>query len=237
MSDQADRATVATDERGVPVSESDSGTVSAGRRPHIFNGRYRLRSLLVALTLLSCWFAWRANDHRRHRMAVADLIDQGAEVSYYRPGDYPDDGLWGTNWLRHHWSGVMDDPPVRRMRLASFDERLDLRALESIPEIDTLTLEGSGFRDADMAVLANLPNLKFVALYLPELTDAGLSTLSTSNSLWTVSLDYTQVTNVGLHQMADSLPETVILTPDLDPQLEQRMNRLRVERLQPRSPR
>jgi hypothetical protein len=164
--------------------------------------RFSLRSLLIVVTLLSVWLAWRVDRAHRQRDAVRAIRDYGGIVSY----DYqiaaksvdarPSEPAWlielvGVDFF-HRVDAVSfaGDPYDPR---GKFDAGVFAR-LADLPYVTHVALRGNQACDETFAILANhLPKLESIDVEpfaadliertYPPLTDAGVEKLTRLSSL------------------------------------------------------
>ena len=156
--------------------------------------QFRLRTLLIAILVLSLplsWFAWKMERARRQRAAVEALQKLGhpylptgiATVAYTDLAiiEY-DSGRSGLqkpqpSWLR---SVLGDDffDSVVKIALGGYDVTDDgLENLKSLPNLHTLTLIDCRISDDSLAHLSGLQGLESLRINNMLITDAGLEHL------------------------------------------------------------
>jgi hypothetical protein len=165
--------------------------------------QFRLRTLLVLVTLIAAllgwWmYVWRA-EQEQQRQAMAAIQASGAEtsVTFYSWAEAVAlQGRKADNVV------ILDNPQLT-------DD--DLKALDNAPLTRSLYLVGSQITDDGLVHLKNLRRLEILDLKKNKrLTDAGLVHLEGLKNLDQLILIGTQVTPAGVKQLQQKLPNTKI---------------------------
>lgn len=180
--------------------------------------RFRLRTLLVLLTVGLCWLGYATHRARVQQRAVNALTDAGVAVlfSYQRgPG-----GIWhvgdsveppGPEWLRR----ALGDDYFRRVDMVAGEVPEDLfKRLGDLTDVRDLSVSGPGVTNAGLAQLARLRVLQYLAvsgavvgdnnrIHPPEpheigVTDAGMEHLGGLSHLKGLNVSHTAVTDDGV---------------------------------------
>jgi hypothetical protein len=197
------------------------GRMSA--KPPVRWFQFRLRSLLIALTLLAVvpggYVVHQRGVAQRQTAAVAKLKELGAEV-YARPnwlhsflvpgapGDVVGLGLRQPYWLtREELAPLADLTDLVWLDLQHTNATDDaLVPLSRLKNLERLRLDETAITDAGLVHLAGLPNLHTLNLSETQITDAGLAHLEHVESLGELYLQKTQVTPAGTAQLQQALP-------------------------------
>ena len=173
--------------------------------------QFRLRALLVAILVLSLplsWFAWKMEEARRQRKAVAELRDHGGRVLY----DWASHGRPVTSWPRT----LLGDDYFDKVHYAELvgpqatDARLE-HFVESLPDLQHVLLEGPQVTDAGLEHLQKLTDLEGLLLLTPhQVTDAGLEPFTDLTKLRRLSLWKCPVTPLGVRRLQALLPSCKI---------------------------
>jgi len=139
--------------------------------------RYRLRTLMIVVTVFCIWMGITAKRARDQRQTVESILEAGGKITYkhetpYSPIDPP-----RPEWLRKL---IGDD------------------YFFSVAEVD---YTGPEFNDSNVTVIKRLTNLKALSLFQTKVTDAGLLHLKELTSLQALNLRYTQITDAGLKHL------------------------------------
>jgi hypothetical protein len=158
-----------------------------------FRPRFRLRTLLVLLTLLACWLGyqvWRWNEHDK---AIAELRSFGASLSFLKERSAP-------KWL----TAIFGEKRFRRLtdvnlhRMPATDEHL--RMISQFPHLETVVNNGSKVTDAGLKYLSGMSKLWWLEMEWINIGDEGLADLKDLPSLKTLRLTDSRVSNEGVKQ-------------------------------------
>jgi hypothetical protein len=178
--------------------------------------RFRLRTLLIVISVLGIWLGLQANRVNRQRRAVAALNAARAKFGY----DYERDNALNfipnatppaPKWLR----SVVGDDYFRRVTLVDFcfgyrdrQRRVfppiadaDLQCLLLLPDIRILDIGHAEITDAGLANLRNLKQLRLLYLYHTKVSGSGLSHLQSLPSLAHLDLKGAPLTPAGCQQL------------------------------------
>jgi Leucine rich repeat len=166
------------------------GRMSA--KPPVRWFQFRLRSLLIVLTLLAVvpggYVVHERGEAKRQKEAVAKLKELHYVEVYAR-----------SNWLH---SLLVPGAPGEVVGLAIMHPRAyDSEQLAPLAELHTLIwldLDGIPLTDEALVHLSRLHNLKRLRLDETQITDAGLAHLSGLKRIDTLNLSYTKITDAGL---------------------------------------
>jgi hypothetical protein len=158
--------------------------------------QFTLRTLLVAVLVLSLPLSWVAMKRHRERRAVAEIRRLSGGVVY--DYDYASSDWWGSARMPHFlreffFSGVYQigfDPQT-------IDDDA-LRHVGVLTDVRVLALAGNQITDSGMEHLSHLTELQYLGLADTRVGDAGLEHLKGLASLGTLQLGRTQVTDAGL---------------------------------------
>ena len=190
---------------------TDSRTQPNSRRQGLWNLRFRLRTLLIFVTvfaLIVAAHAHRTRNAQRQRAIVSELNGLGALTQY----DYVQDENWNSSektyptWLER-WVGedylysidafviTSDQNPNDAIELASELPYLrlvklpacaitdeSLRPLENLHRLEWLELFATPVTDECMASIAKLSSLKILDLRGTAITDRAIPTIVTGGS-------------------------------------------------------
>lgn len=179
-----------------------SPTTVAGRR-----FRFRLRTLLVVLTVACFAFAWVYRAREQHTAVVA-LRQANPGVTFR----YDDDDSEARGALAHwatRWLGVDYVATVEKVELY-YATDADLACVARLRQVRWLSLLRSiDLTDAGLAVLAPLTNLETLQISEAEqLTDSGIAHLEKLTSLKILRLDLGRaaVTPQAIERLRRALP-------------------------------
>jgi hypothetical protein len=186
--------------------------------------QYRLRTLLILMTVIAVWLAWWSHKARRQREAVAALTTLSAKIVY-------DDYTYGSpplllvrtrpylpKWLvkllgKDYFANVIS------VSLPTEVSDADLAPLRGLADLEELDLGRTRITEAGLEHLKKLTTLKELRLgsskYTdslgefwggqsgPRITDAGLQHLRHLAHLEVLDLDGTPVTDWGLQHLKE----------------------------------
>jgi len=169
--------------------------------------RFSLRTLLVAILVLSLplsWYACRTEKSRRRREAAGPLRQAGY-LMFCPPGLYDDEDRGPrTPWLVDvfgieffYGPNYIIAPPDSKVTTA------DLKRITSFPEVRCVRLDRTDVNDTGLRTLASMPNLERLHLVDTQATDAGIRHLKELGKLKELSLAGTSVTDVGLKHLEE----------------------------------
>lgn len=171
--------------------------------------QFRLRTLLIAVLVLSLplsWFAVRMERARRQREAVQAIVKAGGRVFYDYQGDNTEDAFDPSakspnpNWVR----ALLGDDFLSDATAVFGDENFgdsEASNLNSLTGITGLYLENAKITDAGVEHVKGLDKLLYLELRYTEITDAGLKHLERLTNLRYLSLCNTQVTDAGVRNI------------------------------------
>lgn len=197
-------------------------------KPRVRWFQFRLRTLLVGLTLLAVvpggYVVYQRAEARKQKAAVDELNELGAEV-YARPkwlhsllvpgapGDVV--GLGLRNRTRVNDSNLA--PLADLSELIWLDLQYTavtdagLVHLSGLKKLERLRLDETQITDAGLAHLSGLPNLQVVNLSSTQITDAGLAHLEYLPSLQEVNLQKTKITPAATSKLLQAQPNLQII--------------------------
>src|SRR5262245_27543001 len=159
--------------------------------------RFRLRTLLVVVTLVSIWLGYHVHRTNVQKQSVAAIRQYGGWVRYdfqFPSGDYSYSGfdakarsivpLWLIDRLGIDFFhdvvqvnlNYSDDSGKREDNKNGSDQALQY--LDGLPQLRTLLLSGTQASDDGMRHLAGLKNLEYLFMWdVVNITDAGVAYL------------------------------------------------------------
>lgn len=169
--------------------------------------QFRLRTLLVAVLVLSLplsWFAVRLERARKQRMIVKMIEERGGEALYeyfFDPAGCKEpplglgkllgeDFFWEIHAINGRDSDISD---------------ADLMQIGELTCLQGLRLAGTTVTDDGLERLCHLTKLRYLDIGGTVVTDAGVKHLKTLRDLRVLNLSRTQVTDAGLPHLT-SLP-------------------------------
>jgi hypothetical protein len=179
--------------------------------------RFRLRTLLVLVVVLSVplgWVAMNMQQARRQREAVKAILEAGGVVWYrFEMGDGYGYGikqffvgtssaLLGKDMVDSVGSVRLGGQQITDDNIASLTEFEDLLSLH---------LLGTRITDGGLEHIRGLRNLMDLSLGSPEITDHGMDHLKGLTSLYRLQLQNTQVTDEGIQKLQEALPNCEII--------------------------
>ncbi len=160
--------------------------------------QYRLRTLLVAMVLVSIpcsWLAVKLNHARRQREVVEAIIKSGGSVGDARP-------VPGLGWLQ----GLLSDDSLQSFASVEINGEITdatFEHLRALTSMRVLRLDHSNVTDAGLEQLSGLTNLGTLGLGDTQVTDAGLQHVGKLTQLGRLDLEGTKVTDAGLECLKD----------------------------------
>ena len=175
--------------------------------------RYRLRSLLLIITIVGVALGWWIDHVTKKRDAIRALnaLNSGRAVVQYSSGS---GGLTSARPTIPPWLTWLGDAlgeecfgEVVKVNLDSTavtDE--DLNNLKRLPSVTDLWLRGTpGITDEGLSTVASCANLRSLYISGSSVSDRGLAHLTSLLNLEELSLQRTQVTDEGLSKYVAKL--------------------------------
>jgi hypothetical protein len=170
--------------------------------------QYRLRTLLIIMTVFAAWMAWVSHHARQQKLAVAKIRAIHGKIIY----DYQKTKgkNWDTidrkalppnpKWLRD-WVGEDYFQTVVQIDLSQTSASdNDLAILKNIPNLESLTLN-SKISSKGLSYLQDMKNLKGLVHEGALIDDNGLGFLSNLTDLRVLSLDGLKITDAGIEKL------------------------------------
>jgi hypothetical protein len=203
--------------------------------------QYRLRTLMIAVTLAAVgasWFAVKMQRARRQRELVEMVRKIGGfeEYEYERdaegeflPNAEPHGPLWlnrllGVDFFNHviflgvtitkgaDVARIGELTRLRRLNLSG-KEITDsgLAHIKTLTQLYYLSIIDSGVTNNGLQHLQGLSHLSFLIIENAKITDAGLEQLKGMTQLRTLFLGETKVTDEGIKVLQKALPDCEIM--------------------------
>ena len=170
--------------------------------------RIRLRTLLVALTIIGVCIALWSNAARRHRFAVSTLSECGrvtfehewVEKPGYSFADYSANDS-SPKWLR----AVLGPDNLRHVEIIEFSPKDDdMQSLRHVSEAKQVVLDAMDLTDLGLANLVHLEELQSLTVINGHgLTDEGFRVLGVLPLLERVHVENTPISLVGVRRLAN----------------------------------
>jgi Leucine Rich Repeat (LRR) protein len=161
--------------------------------------QFRLRTLLLAVLVLSLplsWFALETKRARRQAEIVTSIAAAGGKVNYENVAERAPG--WLRNLLGEDFCTKVE--MVYYARDIKHHETTSLKALR----LQCTYLEGPKVTDAGLQYIAQLPTVESIVLYNTEVTDSGLEHLARLPNLRRLCLwDTERVTDAGLKHVRE----------------------------------
>lgn len=153
------------------------GAAAATGRPRL---QFKLRTLMLAMTLAAVGLGWTASRARERQQAASLVASWGGSVQYRAT-----EGSF-AGWIR------------------------DRLGRDYIDDVTAVYVAGGRISDDDLAVLARFTRLETLSLVSTPLTDGCLRHLRVLRSLDTLDLRFTQIAPAGIESLRADLPQTKI---------------------------
>ncbi len=167
--------------------------------------RFRLRTLLVLLTLFCLWLGWYMVQVHTQRRVVAVLAKYNAEIRYGAFYVYPPWTQILPRSLRGWLNVTLPSNDLRRVSQVTIQsanlKEYDLAVLADLPYLTYLSLSGPAATDASLEHVKNLKQLRCLKLMDSNVSDEGLRCVSGLKSLEFLILDGTPVTGAGMSHL------------------------------------
>jgi len=180
--------------------------------------QFRLRTLLIAILVLSLplsWFAVRMEKARRQREKREAIERLGGEIHFAG-------GRWDTTTVKFNTEFGHDEAScvAGLPHLVLFLDHTNttdagLEHLKGLDNIVWVSLNHTHISDAGLRHIGELTNLESLCLDGTRVTDAGLKFLVGLSDLSFLTLDNTQVTDAGLehlHSMSNLKNVSIVAT-------------------------
>jgi Leucine Rich Repeat (LRR) protein len=173
--------------------------------------RFRLRTLLLAVLVISVGMAWYVNRVKRQQESIAAVKRLGGWTYYdYEVGENgqydPEGESWAPAWLRKvlpddylhaivHVNMVYNDDRGGRIDNKQMTDEV-LSHLDGLPKVEMLLLHGSQASDNGLAHLGRLASLRKLYIWdTPGVTDVGVAHLAGCRKLEYVHLSGSQLSD------------------------------------------
>jgi hypothetical protein len=166
--------------------------------------QFRLRTLLVAILLLSLplsWFAVWAKRAAKQRTIVTAIERHGGHVVY--EGQFA--SQTERSWLRRVLGRDFFDE-VLQVGFFGPDEGRPLQQLKELASLTALLMDSIQIDEAELKHLGELTNVEYLSLNHAQITDAGLQHLVGLKNLESLFLYNTAVTPEGVELLQEALP-------------------------------
>jgi Leucine-rich repeat (LRR) protein len=196
---------------------NDDKRVTTQTRPKRRLWRYSLRALLIIITLVCVWVAYKTERARKQAASVRDVQAIGGVLKFdyqlksgnYDPNATPDAPAWlietvGEEYFRR---AIVLDLAYGHLSRVRSGERIaandDLQLLRGLPDLETLEIgDKRQVTDDGLVHLAGLKNLRVLYLYRTGVKGEGLKHLRGLKRLESISLDGTPATDDAAEQVA-----------------------------------
>lgn len=163
--------------------------------------RFRLRTLLVLMTLLCVWMGWLMVGVERQRRVVATLSKYNAELGFNPFTSSPPVYHWVPKWLHESIRLYLPNDYKRLTQVTIDSPELraeDLAVLTDLPNLRLLSLTGLAVTDECMPYIADLKQIKVLKLIDTKVTDDGLKHLSGLTNLESLLIPGNRITDAGI---------------------------------------
>lgn len=203
--------------------------------------RFRLKSLLVVLSIVAVWFGLHARSARQQEIACNEITRLNGTIEYsyqfdddlqFVPSAFPPYPSWFRRILGHHFfdtvffvdfQGCKDVtnndlailnqlPSLMGLDLAFTNATGEgLQYLNGMSSLRALRIESITLGDRDLVYISSLKKLAYLEMPQTNISDAGLKYLSGLRNLRLLDLSYTDVTEEGIATLQSLLPDCEIL--------------------------
>lgn len=187
--------------------------------------QFRLRTLLILLTIIAAGLAWLTSERRRIAERREALNATGIKLNAV--AFQPKWRIWLLGDDSHYYARVLDgtgsemtdaamvhlDGLTQMQRLLLTNCKITgdgLQHLSRLLQLDYVSLSHTHVGDAGLHHLSSLTQLKWLWLHNTQVTDAGLVHLERLTQLRHLSLGDTQVTDGGVARLKGALPNCLI---------------------------
>lgn len=162
--------------------------------------RFRLRSLLIAITGMAIWLGWTANVARQRERAV-DAINEAGGTIVFNSGTEKQlslvrrvwRNLWGDAYAKEVFSINLREKPV--------SEDIVRQAAVFSEMTGELILTRTKVRDDDLRHLAQHHHLQYLMLTETSIGDAGIKHISRLSNLQHLNLGGTNITDASAAEL------------------------------------
>lgn len=167
----------------------------------------RLRTLLLAITLLSLWLGVQANRARTQREAVATILEQGGQVYYrhQRNAKGSKDGAappHGPAWLRRWLGDEYFQTPCEVHIASCLDTDACVAAAARLAVLEELTIDSMAIEDRDSGGYYQGWSDKPCRVHGNPLTDQGMESIARLTRLTRLTIGGAAITDEGLRHLA-----------------------------------
>jgi hypothetical protein len=181
-------------------------TESSPPKPRLRWYQYRLRTLLIIMTVLAVWMAWISHRARQQKMAVEKVRAFGGTLLYdYQttpgPLGYRSDFNVlppAPEWLR----GFIGEDYFQKVLYIDLNKTHvnddDLAILANLPDLEYLNLDQTKITNKGLVYLEGLKHLKILCLGNTPIDDRGLTQLKDLTDLRGLDLEFTNISDAGI---------------------------------------
>jgi hypothetical protein len=164
--------------------------------------QYRLRTLLIAMTLLAAWMAYVSHHARQQKLAVEKIRALGGTVQY----DYQKDKiqLGGEEYSRYDPQAMPPGPEWLRNFIGN----------DYFQNVVYVSLSKTSVTDDELAILENFPGLEGLSISQTKITSFGLVHLEGLKNLESLSLENTLIDDNGLAHIKDLANLRILILND-----------------------
>ena len=188
--------------------------------------RFRLRTLLIAFTIVSIWLAFHVTSTRRQKTAVNGIREYGGWVRYdfqypsgqFSPYDFDSQAeSWVPQWALNRFGidffhgitfvslNYSDDSGEREENENLSDDAL--QHLPKLPDLRVLLLCDTQATDSSMVHLAALSNLEYLYMWdVSQVSDKGVLSLAELKELRKIHISNSLITDESMRVFA-TLPK------------------------------
>jgi hypothetical protein len=199
-------------------------------KPRLRWYQYRLRTLLIVMTLLAIWMAHISHRARQQKLAVERILrlDGVIKYDYEEPTANFPDCITRDSSIREFLTPTPPPPPgptwLRSLLGEDYFQTVvalglcnsivndgDLSVLLNLPDLKILRLDNNNFTDDALAYVKKLNKLEILYIRGTAISDQGLEQLKELPHLQKLTLSYTKVTDEGIKQLQAACPKIEII--------------------------
>lgn len=158
--------------------------------------QYRVRTILILMTVFAIWLSINVKHVREQKRAVHAILKVGGQVTYLHERESKPHAP-GPAWLRR----ILSDDWFQRVDIVTFHGAYsltdaDAECLSGLKSVRRLDFSDTQIGDRTLAIAGKMPRLRHIYLMNTKVTEAGLEHLRGLDNLSMLDLQATPVSSL-----------------------------------------